>query len=233
MPELKEGVRDASNGSPTLAGTCRFGISELGASTWPPRFVARVRAEHPQLMLQPHVDSGRWLERQVVRGELDFAVVPGPPDDPDVASHVVGDVRSAWMAAPGRVRAGSVLEATELSRHPVITMTEGSGLTRAFEALAAEQGLRVHRIVASNSLMVIIGLTMADVGFSFLPHGSMGPWVESRALVALRSVPPLPTLRHRSLHRDDDRRAMLPILLGCATDVAQFSTSADSSRKTI
>ena len=232
MLELKQGVRDALSGSPTLAGTCRFGISELGALTWLPRFVARVRTEHPQLMLQPHVDLGRRLERQVVRGELDFAVVPGPPEDPDIASHTVGEVRFAWMAAPGRVRAGLVLEAAELSRHPVITMTEGSGLTRAFEAWAAEQGLRVHRIVASNSLMAIIGLTMADVGLSFLPHDFMGPWVESGALVALRSVPPLPTLRYCFLHRGDDRRAMLPILLGCVTEMAQFSTPAGLSRKT-
>jgi DNA-binding transcriptional LysR family regulator len=232
MLKLKEGVRDALKSSPTLSGTCRFGISELGALTWLPRFVARVRTEHPQLMLQPHVDLGRRLERQVVRGELDFAVVPGPPEDPHMASHVVGDVRFAWMAAPGRVRAGSVLKAKELSRHPVITMTEGSGLTRAFEAWAAEQGLRMQRIVASNSLMAIIGLTMADLGLSFLPREFMRPWVESGALIALRSVPPLPTLLYCFLHREDDRRAMLPILLQCVNDVAQFSTPAGLSRKT-
>jgi DNA-binding transcriptional LysR family regulator len=46
MLELKEAARGALNSSPTLAGTCRFGISELGALTWLPRFVARVRTEH-------------------------------------------------------------------------------------------------------------------------------------------------------------------------------------------
>ena len=95
--------------------------------------------------------------------------------DPHIASHVIGEVRFVWMAAPARVRAGSVLKAEELSRHPVITMTEGSGLTRAFEAWAAEQGLRMQRFAASNSLMAIIGLTMADVGLSFLPQDFMRP----------------------------------------------------------
>jgi hypothetical protein len=53
------------------------------------------------------------------------------------------------------------MNAKELSRHPVITMTEGSGLTQAFDTWAAGQGLHMQRIVASNSLMAIVGLTMA------------------------------------------------------------------------
>jgi DNA-binding transcriptional LysR family regulator len=232
MLEMKEGIRGALNSTPTLAGTCRFGISELGALTWLPRFVARVRREHPQLVLQPHVDLGRRLERQVVRGELDFAVVPGPPEDACVEAHMVGDVRIAWIAAPGRVRARSVLTAKELSRHPVITMTEGSGLTRAFETWAAEQGVHMQRIVASNSMMAIIGLTIADVGLSFLPQAFMRHWLDSGALIALRSAPPLPTLRYCFLHRRDDSRAMIRTLLQCVTGAAQYSKPAGLSRKT-
>lgn len=41
-------------------------------------------------------------------------------------------------------------------------MTEGSSLTQAFDDWAADQGLSIPRIVASNSLMAIIGLTMAE-----------------------------------------------------------------------
>ena len=232
MLELKENIRQSLNSSPTLAGLCRFGVSELGSLTWLPRFVAQVRASHPQLVLQPFVDLGRRLERQVVRGELDFAVVPGPPENSHITSHMVGEVRIAWIAAPVRLRSRRVLKARELSQHPVITMTEGSGLTRAFDAWAAEHGVHMSRIVASNSLMAIIGLTMADVGISFLPQAFMRPWVEGGALVALRSDPPLPTLRYCFLHRSDDRRTMLRILLQCVADVAQFSTPVGISRKT-
>lgn len=70
MLDLKEGIKESLKSTQQLSGTCRFGISELGALTWLPRFVARVRSEHPQLVLHPHVDLGRRLERQVARGEL-------------------------------------------------------------------------------------------------------------------------------------------------------------------
>lgn len=227
MLQLKEGIRASLKGSQSLTGTCRFGISELGALTWLPRLVARVRKEHPGLVLQPHVDLGRRLERQVVRGELDFAVVPGPPEDPHISSHTVGEVRFAWTAAPRRIRnKRKVLGLEELARHPVITMTEGSGLTRAFDAWAAEHGLRMQRIVSSNSLMAIVGLTLADVGLSFLPHSFMKPWVDRGALVTLRSDPPLPTLRYCFLHRDDDRRSMVAALLNVVAEEAKFDMPA-------
>ncbi|HZR01728.1 MAG TPA: LysR family transcriptional regulator, partial [Burkholderiales bacterium] len=173
MLELKDAVRDAAHSEKALSGTCRFGISELGALTWLPRLIARVRREHPLLLLQPHVDLGRQLERQVLRGELDFAVVAGVPEDLRLTSKAVGEVRFAWMASPQRIRAGKVLNAEALQRHPVITMTEGSKLTRQFDVWAAEQNLRLKRIVTSNSLMAIVGLTIADIGISFLPEDCM------------------------------------------------------------
>jgi DNA-binding transcriptional LysR family regulator len=226
MLQLKEAVKVSVKSPAALVGTCRFGISELGALTWLPRLVARVREDHPELILQPHVDLGRRLERQVTRGELDFAIVPGPPDDLHITAHVVGEVRFTWTAAPARIKRRRVLSLDELSRHPVITMTDGSGLTRAFDAWAAEQGLRMQRIVASNSLMAIVGLTIADVGLSFLPRTFMKPWVERGALATFRSDPALPTLRYCFVHRDDDHRSMVTTLLGCVIAEARFDMPA-------
>src|SRR6266568_3135921 len=222
MLKLKEGLKVSLSNPATLVGVCRFGINELGALTWLPRLVGRVRREHPGLILHPHVDLGRRLERQVARGELDFAIVPGPPEGLHVSSHVMGEVRLAWTAAPARIVRRKVLRFGELARHPVITMTEGSGLTRAFDAWAGEHGLRMQRIAASNSLMAVVGLTLADVGLSFLPEAFVKPWVDKGALVTCRSDPPLPSLRYCFVHRHDDRRSMIPILLSCVLAEARF-----------
>jgi DNA-binding transcriptional LysR family regulator len=226
MLELKEGVKASISSPDALAGACRFGISELGALTWLPRFVARVRDLHPRLTLEPHVDLGRRLERQVARGELDFAIVPGPPDDLQMAAHLIGEVQFTWAAAAGRIKGRRALTFDELARHPVITMTEGSGVTRTFEVWAAEQGLRMQRIVASNSLMAIVGLTLADLGLSFLPRSFIKPWIERGALATFRSDPPLPSLRYCFVHRQDDRRAMVTTLLGCVRAEARFDRPA-------
>jgi DNA-binding transcriptional LysR family regulator len=225
MLELKERLKRELKTPTALTGTIRFGISELGALTWLPQFVSRVRAEHPKVGLQPHVDLGRRLEKQVARGELDFAIVAGPPEDPQIASHLVADVRFAWVAAPRRFRSRRVIDAAELSRHPVITMTEGSALTRAIEAWARNQGLQLERIVASNSLMAIVGLSIADIGISFLPEAFVRPWVKQGLLVSMRSDPPLPVLPYCFMHRRDDGRSLLQVLLRSVVEEADFTAT--------
>ncbi len=229
MLELKAGIKGTLSGPSTLTGTCRFGISELGALTWLPNLVARVRDEHPQLVLHPHVDLGRRLERQVARGELDFAIVPGPPEGAHIAAKVVGEVQFAWVAAPARIKARHALSVAELSQHPVITMTEGSGLTRAFDSWASENGLHMQRIVASNSLMAIVMLTLADLGLSFLPQMLIQPWLDCCALVSFRSDPPLPSLRYCFVYREDDHRMIVRTLLDCVLSLARYEMPASFS----
>ncbi len=209
MLDLMESIYSQTNASTRLTGECRFGISELGALTWLPNLVNEVRRLHPGLKLQPYVDLAKGLERRVVRGELDFAIAPGPVNAETLISEPIASVEFSWVAAPGRISPLTVLKPQELVKYPVITMTEGSGLTRAFEHWAAEQGIDIHRTVACNSLMGIIGLTIADVGISYLPQRFIEPWLERGSLVTLRSIPPLPLLNYCFFHRIDDQRNII------------------------
>lgn len=230
MLELQASLRDTAADGQTLTGTCRFGISELGALTWLPALVARVRREHPELVLQPYVDLARRLEKQVVRGELDFAVVPGPAEDPQIASQTVSRLQFTWAASPNRFRASAVLAVEALEQHPIITMTEGSGLTRAFEGWATEQSVRAQKILACNSLMAIVGLTVADLGISFLPRDFVEPWVKRGSLVALSSIPPLPELNYCFMQRLDDVRPTVIAMKKHVLEAADFSASGDIPR---
>lgn len=222
MLQLKDSIRAEARNAVSLSGTCRFGISEFGAVMWLPRFVARIRRDHPELMLQPYVDLGRRLERQVSRGELDFAIAVGPAVDEHVAADTISHIKIAWVASPSRFRPGTVLDARELGRHPVITMTEGSAMTRAFSHWADEQGLKTRRVLASNSLAAIAGLVEADIGISFLPEAYIVPWTSSGRLVTLRSRPPLPTLRYCFLHRQDDSREVVRSLRRIVIEEADY-----------
>ncbi|MEH3087984.1 MAG: substrate-binding domain-containing protein, partial [Xylophilus ampelinus] len=130
----------------------------------------------------------RNLERKVLRGELDFAIAPGPSQVNQVASTVVGRVDFSWVASPERIAPGTLLRQRDLEMHPVIVMTEGSGLTRAIESWAAEKGIALQRTLACNSLMAIVALVSADLGISFLPRSSCpcgsskGRWWPCRAI---------------------------------------------------
>ncbi len=223
MLELKESLRVEADQLSDLTGICRFGISELASLTWLPTFVAQARKAHPRLVLQPYVDLARNLERQVARGELDFSVAPGPVEDSQLRAQTISQVEFSWIASPARISAGTVLTAKDLEFLPLITMTEGSGLTRAFNSWAAEKDINMQRTVACNSLMAIVGLTLADVGISFLPTRYMQPWVDQGSLVAARSVPALPSLNYYFLQRADDTRAVVQTMKHYVIQAADFS----------
>jgi len=84
--DLADSMQAEAVATTRLSGECKFGISELIALTWLPGLVNSVRQRHPGLKLQPYVDLARGLERRVVRGELDFAVAPGPAESSALVS---------------------------------------------------------------------------------------------------------------------------------------------------
>ncbi len=217
MLDLMESLHQEVLASVNLTGECRFGISELVALTWLPDFVQRVRSQHPGLKLKPYVDLALNLERRVLKGDLDFAVAAGTGESEALIGEPVSAVEFTWTAAPERISPGTVLAASDLVKYPLITMTEGSGLTRTFDRWSAGLGVPVHRTVACNSLMGIVGLTLADAGISFLPKQFIRPWLEKGMLVALQSVPPFPTLDYCFVYRKDDVRTLInelkPLLL--------------------
>jgi len=222
MLDLKEQFRGELLTSSHLTGICKFGVSELVSLTWLPEFTRIVNKDHPGLVLEPYVDLARNLERKVQRGELDFAVAPGPGSGNQVKATVVGRVDFTWAAAPGRLRKGTLLRKAELEHHPVITMTEGSGLTRAIEVWSSEQGITMQRSLGCNSLMAIVALVLSDMGISFLPIQFVRPWIEDGALIAFKSSPPLPSLNYYFFRRDDDNRSLLDAMQAYVTQVADF-----------
>lgn len=224
MLDLQEQFRGELLTTSNLVGVCKFGVSELVSLTWLPDFMRAVNRDHPGLILQPYVDLARNLERKVQRGELDFAVAPGPGSAHKVKASVVGLVEFTWAAAPGRLREGILLRKAELEHHPVITMTEGSGLTRAIEIWSSEQGITMQRNLGCNSLMAIVALVLSDMGISFLPVQFVRPWVEEGALVTLRSDPPLPSLNYYYFQRDDDTRTLIDAMQRYVLQVADFSS---------
>jgi DNA-binding transcriptional LysR family regulator len=226
MLDLKDQLEKEALSSASLGGVSRFGVSELVSLTWLPDFTRLVNQDHPALVLEPYVDLARNLERKVQRGELDFSIAPGPGQNARVRGTIVGRVDFSWVASPERVSAKTLLHKPDLEKHPIITMTEGSGLTRAIETWSAEQGITMQRTLGCNSLMAIVALVLADNGISFLPTQFITPWVEQGTLVALKSDPPLPSLNYYFFQRDDDTRPLLELMRSYVMRVSDFATAS-------
>jgi DNA-binding transcriptional LysR family regulator len=223
MLELETRIRTDLNSGESLRGTCRFGISELIAATWFPKFVTRVRTLHPNLVLEPHVELTQRCEQRLERGELDFAVIPGPPASRLLASEQICELEYSWMAAPSRLAAGTVLTAQHFVEHPVITLVSDARLTGLANHWAAAQQLELPRALTCNSLLALIELTVAGVGISIFPRKYIRPLVERGHLVELISTQALPNMPYCFDWRRDDNRSVVHLLHPLVIEAADFS----------
>jgi DNA-binding transcriptional LysR family regulator len=224
MLELEAQARSGPGRELTLRGVCRFGVSELVATTWLPKLVTSVLRHHPDLVLQPHVDLTVGLERKLERGEIDFAIIPGPSRIPTLAHRRLGELEYAWMAAPARLAPGTVLTPHHFVEHPVITLTTQSTLTQSFDRWAEQQALEIPRRLVCNSLLALVGLTTAGVGISFFPKPLLRPLLQRGQLVELVCEPVLPRLSYCFHWRGDDTRRLIAVLQEAVASEADFLT---------
>ncbi|KVU53566.1 MULTISPECIES: LysR family transcriptional regulator [Burkholderia] len=204
-----------------LSGRLRFGVGELSALTWLPRFVAAVQKQHPKLALEPHVDVGAALEEKVDAGELDFAVIAGRSSRSSVLSQPVAEARFAWMAAEALVGRERVLTPALLASHALVLLPSGSGVTRILDDWLLACGVNHARRIECNNWSAVAGMLGEGVGIGFLPVD----WARARPgghLVQLTSEPPLAPLQYAFQWRRGDVRGLIPSMLSLVRHYADF-----------
>lgn len=223
MLEIEGQIRSELDQGGSVRGSCRIGISELVASTWFPLFVERVTQAFPNLMLEPQVDLTSGLERKLERGELDFAIIPGPSISPLLASVKIIEVDYQWMSSPSRLPKGTLLTPEQFARHPVISLHPASRLSRTFDEWVRHQELDIPRALVCNSLTALIALAISGVGISYFPRAALQHFVRAGKLVELRSKARLPSLDYCFHWRRDDHRRVITAMRDIVLDVVDFA----------
>lgn len=223
MLQFEREIRSSlAAGEQEVRGVCRFGLTELAATTWFPSFAARLEQSYPQVVLEPTVALSRPLEAAITRGELDVASIAGPVEAPDVQSLRVAEIDFVWTSSPSRLRRRTVLSPEQFATHPVINNPEDSGLSAAFDSWSRANRIRVARTIRCNSRAAIIALTIAGAGISFQPRRYVQPLFDRGVLVPLESDPPMPRLPYHLIWRRDDDRPLIRTVVSLVQDEADF-----------
>ena len=204
-----------------LTGRCCFGVGDLSALTWLPAFVAAVRQAHPQLGLEPSVDTGGALERRLADGELDFAVIAGRSSRSELLSQLVGAAHFAWAAAPGLSGTGGLDAAALLQHHPLVTLPQSAGTTRLLDDWLLAGRATAHQRIVCNSWGAVAGMLRLGVGIGFLP----AHWVGTLGLRVVASSTPLAPLYYAFQWRRGDARSLIVILQPLVQAQVDFSVS--------
>jgi DNA-binding transcriptional LysR family regulator len=223
MLALQHRMLELKNGGPIPARRLRLGVTELSALTWLPRLVTTLRQTYAAVTIEPEVDLSRNLHERLSEGSLDLIVIPEGLSDPDIASVRLTEVANAWMARPGLVTLSGSLSMHDLANYPVLTEGRRSGSGLFFEKWLKSEGMMLQRTLYTDSLVALVGLTVAGLGISYLPRQCFEPLVTEGKLTIIQTTPALPPVPYAAMYRSDRPSAFVSAVAMLALEVCDFS----------
>lgn len=204
----------------------RMGLTELVTITWFTDFVARTKAQLPDITLHPDVDLSARLQRKLLDGDLDLVVIPQDYVTAAMASIPLQSISFTWLAPPHLFPEGTTLSLKQLALWPIIVQGPDSGITQRCEQLFAQEGIEFNHVYGSNSLFALLALIRAGVGISCLPRGLFVEEIERGEFQEVTlEVPPAAVNYHLAFLKHG-RTALIDTL----ADLARQSTQGDASR---
>lgn len=231
MIDLESDVRARVKRADGLQGVLRFGVGELGATTWFPRFMQSVMRDYPQFVINPLVSQARVMENEVERGTLDCAVIASHATRQNIASQPLRSVAFAWMASPQLKIPQRRLTLEALEKHALIVPNPLSGQSQPLHDWMAMANVRPNRLIQCNSLNAIVEMAVAGTGISLLPQGYTAPIVARKLLVRLRSDSPAPPLTYTFIWRRDDMRPLIARVKALVIRDADFTLTSSLWKK--
>jgi DNA-binding transcriptional LysR family regulator len=218
---LGKTLEDTLGSGESVGGLVRVGAADTVALTWLPTLVSRLRAQYPQVEVELIVDLSINLQARLRERGLDIAFLVGPLSDPDITTRHLGDVRNAWMCAPGLVRgAGKVVTPQDLAPLPIFTHSRGSHLHQEMLRWFEAHGARPARVHGCNSLSTMIRMTIAGLGVSVLPVDMLGAEIKRKELVTLAVKDGFPPNRFLAAHQSKTFDRTVQVISSLAVELA-------------
>ena len=228
MLALQDRILELKEHKEMPARRLRLGVTELSALTWLPRLVTKLREEYPTVMIEPDVDMSRNLYERLHEDAIDVIVIPEAFSIPEITSVRVGDVANVWMARPGVVKQRRTLTLEELAEYPILAQGGRSGSGLFFSKWLKSEGVIFPKVLSSDSLTALVGLTVAGLGVSYLPRRCFHPLVDEGKLVVVPTRPALPLVPYAAMYRNDRPSAFTTAVANIARNTCNFSRQLQS-----
>ncbi|PRD43748.1 LysR family transcriptional regulator [Phyllobacterium phragmitis] len=224
MLQLQEEVATIKTGSRTgVQRRVRIGVTELTAMTWLPQLIFRIRAEYPGITVEPEVASSRTLYESLQSGQLDIIVCPDVTSDSNVRTVHLANVDFGWMEQPGFTGDCRVLSLQELVSYPLLLQGGRSGAGSHLTMWLLSQRLIFERVLITDSLMAVVGMTVAGLGISHLPRLCFKHLIDDGRLRVIQTKPLLPEIPYVAIFRQDHHSQLMGSLADIMRELCDFS----------
>jgi DNA-binding transcriptional LysR family regulator len=208
-----------------LVRQIRIGVTELTALTWLPRLITAIQVEFPKVVVEAEVELNATLRERLAADTIDIIVVPQIHGTESFATTRVGEVDNAWMCAPALAPRKVAIPLADIAQFPLILQGGLSGTGFIYTRFLQEHGVSMQRVLASNSLIAQIGLTLSGLGVSSLPKSCLSHMVTRGALRVVQTRPALPPISYVALHRADQSHSLNANIARLAARCCDFSSN--------
>lgn len=220
---LQQRVLHLKDGNEIPVRRLRLGITELTALTWLPRLIASLRAKYPKVTIETEVDMSRDLYDRLQEDRLDVIIVPQAFSDPQITAVLLTENRNVWMGSPKLVRTRRKLSIAELAEYTILVQGNRSGTGLWVSKWLKSEGAMLPRLFSSDSLIALLGLTVAGLGVTYLPLQCFKPLVAEGKLRIIRTDPELPAIPYVAMYRNDRPSAFTASVAELARTTCDFS----------
>jgi len=166
LNRVMEDIRAIGQGD-RIAGSLAVGIVPTAMIHLAPPALARLRAEHPDLLIEIHTGLSGELARAVRAGDLDTALLTAPDVEPeDLATQVVA-VEPLVVIAPENADGRS--DKALLTAYPFIWFSRKTWAGQQIERRLLDRGIAVRAAMEVDSLEAIEALVRHGLGVAVVP----------------------------------------------------------------
>jgi DNA-binding transcriptional LysR family regulator len=230
MLRLRADMMKAVASPAALSGVMRLGVSESIVHTWLARFIERVNANYPGVILDIVVDVSPNLRDALVAHELDLAFLLGPVSQPNMINFDLCRYPLAFVARRDADLGPEPVPLSRLTALPIITFPKTTRPYMAVREILARNDLPPARIFSNSSLSTIVRMTEDGIGISAIPPVVIQRELEAGILRVVKTEVQLPELVFTaSLPMTPDGLVAEPIA-HLAIEIAQESAKVSQNR---
>lgn len=209
-------------GSNTFSGTLRLGITEITAMTWLPALIQKLRETFPGLNVQPRVDMATALQNSLLQGQLDVAIIHADLRNPLLQSEPLQRLDFTWAGSPGMVSADTIYSPEDISRMHLVRQDPESGLNSIYDEWLHPYKSESN-LFTINSLIAMVGLTVAGFGVACLPTEYFSDLFQQRHLIPMRTSKPLPAPLYSIMYHRQSNEMFYAEIAAIARSVCDYS----------
>jgi DNA-binding transcriptional LysR family regulator len=194
MLRLRAEMMRAVAAPTALGGLLRLGVAETIVHTWLARFIERVNATYPRIVLDIVVDVSPNLRDALVAHGLDLALLLGPISQPNLINYELCQYPLAFVVRSDVDLGPEPVPLARLIETPIITFPKTTRPYIALRESLTRADLSPPRIFNSSSLSTIVRMTEDGIGISVIPPVVIRRELEAGVLRIIETEVHLPGL---------------------------------------